>query len=388
MDIYEPQEDSYLIAKYVEKMVPAGSSVLEIGCGSGILSEVALNKTSNVIGLDINKSAIALCKKKMPAAKFYESDLFEALKNKKSPKRKFDVIIFNPPYLPDSKDPENIKAYTTGGKHGYEIIDRFMSEANNYLDDKGIILIVFSSLTKKPKVDEIITKFLFEHETLEEMPLFMERLYCYKITKSDMLKKLNLLGVKQPVFFAKGRRGFAYTAKYKSKSCIVKITNPKMPGLETIAKEAMWLQKMNKLGIGPKLYYSDNEIVIMEYINGPRILDFIEKSKRNKKIIVSMLLKILDQLYLLDNKCLAKTELTLPLKHILIKKGIPVLIDFERTKYVVKPSNITQFLQFLSYVPLAACIKYDKTTLIELSKDYLKTRNIEKIKKYLKSASI
>jgi methylase of polypeptide subunit release factors len=56
--LYEPAEDSFLIKKSVETL--ARGSVLEIGIGSGILSETALNsrKVTSVIGVDIKQEAI------------------------------------------------------------------------------------------------------------------------------------------------------------------------------------------------------------------------------------------------------------------------------------------------------------------------------------------
>ena len=37
-----------------------------------------------------------------------------------------------------------------------------------------------------------------------------------------------------------------------------------------------------------------------------------------------------------------------PIKHIIIdKKNKPILIDFDRTRYTIKPANVTQFCDFL-----------------------------------------
>ena len=172
--IYEPEEDSYLLEKYVKKF--AKGKVLDLGSGSGIQSEAALEKTKNVLAVDIDKECVNYLKKKGIKSKY--SDLFSNIEEK------FDLIIFNPPYLPNEKlEDEESKKITTGGKDGYEILERFFSQVNKHLNKNGKILIVFSSLTKKSKVDKIIEENNFKFKILEEQKMFFEKLYCYLIEK-------------------------------------------------------------------------------------------------------------------------------------------------------------------------------------------------------------
>jgi len=165
--MYEPSDDSYLMEKYVSKL--AYGRVLDIGCGPGILMKAALKKSKNVFGVDIDDESVLFCEKQGLNVK--KSDLFSNVSGK------FDFIIFNPPYLPEDeiKDRDLI-----GGKHGWEIIEKFFSDAGKYLNENGKILIVFSSLTDKKKVDDIILKNGFEFEILEEKSIgLMERLFVY-----------------------------------------------------------------------------------------------------------------------------------------------------------------------------------------------------------------
>ena len=70
----------------------------------------------------------------------------------------------------------------------------------------------------------------------------------------------------------------------------------------------------------------------------------VPKRKMNEEVII----KILKQLYRLDQLKVNKEELHHPYKHILVtNEGEPVLIDFERCKETEKPTNITQFLECL-----------------------------------------
>lgn len=168
--IYEPREDSLLLAKYVKKY--AKGKVLDLGCGSGILAEAALENTRDVLAADINQEAVDYCKKKGINA--VKSDLFENISNK------FDWIIFNPPYLPeDEREDEESRLITTGGKKGNEIIIKFLDEAKNHLNKNGKILMIASSLT--PDFDFIVKEKGFKSHELEQVKTFFEKIKAYLI---------------------------------------------------------------------------------------------------------------------------------------------------------------------------------------------------------------
>src|SRR3989338_8449047 len=153
--IYKPREDSALLETYVRQY--AFGSVLDMGTGSGIQAVAASKskKVKEVLALDIDKSAVEHCKSSIlnKKIKFLVSDLFEVFeKDKKLKNRKFDSITFNPPYLPQELKVMDLTL--EGGKKGYEILEKFLNNANAHLKPDGIILIVFSSLTKKEKINE------------------------------------------------------------------------------------------------------------------------------------------------------------------------------------------------------------------------------------------
>ena len=96
--VYTPAEDSYMLAENL--LIKDGQSVLEIGTGSGIVAMYASKLTSNVTATDINYDAIELASKNFKANNIENiellfGNLFEPVKD-----RKFDIILFNTPYLP------------------------------------------------------------------------------------------------------------------------------------------------------------------------------------------------------------------------------------------------------------------------------------------------
>lgn len=165
MDVYEPAEDSELIKKHIKEF--AKGTVLDMGSGSGILAKEALKYTKAVYASDINPDAT-----RVKGVKFIESDLFSNI-----PHIKFNLIMFNAPYLPDDEGIEDVALY--GGKEGYEIICKFFSQTKEFLKPKGNILLVFSSHSKKNKIDEFLTKNGWKFKEIDKVHISFEDIILY-----------------------------------------------------------------------------------------------------------------------------------------------------------------------------------------------------------------
>ncbi|OGJ13254.1 hypothetical protein A3K82_01695 [Candidatus Pacearchaeota archaeon RBG_19FT_COMBO_34_9] len=149
--IYQPAEDSFLMSQILKEKLPEllnknpDLKFLEIGAGSGIHLETAKNlgiKKENIFSSDIDKKSVSHCN--LLGFNCIHSDLFEKIS-----KQRFDLIIFNPPYLPeDAREPKDSRTATTGGKKGNEIILRFLEQAKDYLGKKGRIFLITSSLAE------------------------------------------------------------------------------------------------------------------------------------------------------------------------------------------------------------------------------------------------
>lgn len=175
--MYSPREDSYMLAEQVQRF--AKGKVLDMGTGSGIQAKVAAEKpdVKSVLAVDIDKESIDYCKKNVKNDKitFKVSSLFSEVEGD------FDTIIFNPPYLPQDKGIHDRALY--GGKKGYEIIEKFFNKAGNHLAEEGKILLLFSSFTKREKVDSIIEKSGFAFKQVVTHHIFFEDLYVYLIER-------------------------------------------------------------------------------------------------------------------------------------------------------------------------------------------------------------
>jgi release factor glutamine methyltransferase len=179
--VYPPSEDSYLLEAEVKKYLSnikdkSEFKVLDMGSGSGIQAKACIAsgiKRKNIIAADIDRETIEeLKKQKIPARK---SNLFSNINKEK----KFNLIIFNTPYLPEDKYDK--KADTTGGKKGNEVTIKFLRKAKNYLVKEGVILLLFSSLSKPEQILAYAKKRNYKSEKLAEKNVgMMESLWVYK----------------------------------------------------------------------------------------------------------------------------------------------------------------------------------------------------------------
>jgi len=177
-NVYEPREDSYLLVHAIDRAIRKSKKkalkVLDVGTGSGILAKrmKELLPKGKVFALDISKEAA----KKVKGVNVIVSDLFSGIKEK------FDLIVFNPPYLPADMFPPDLQ--TIGGKKGYETISRFVHELPEHLKKDGVCLFVISSLTSPKKVERFLEESGLVWEIAEEKKLFFETLYVYSVKRA------------------------------------------------------------------------------------------------------------------------------------------------------------------------------------------------------------
>ncbi|MGC8652006.1 MAG: HemK2/MTQ2 family protein methyltransferase [Candidatus Micrarchaeia archaeon] len=142
-DVYEPREDSYLLAQAVEKY--AFGRALDLGTGTGIQGIVAAKKGCTVTFSDISAKAVE-CARANAALNgvkgaFVKSDMFAGIKGA------FNTIIFNPPYLPEEDPGRNPKDITLdGGIDGRTYINILLKGYKNHIAKDYAVLLLESSL--------------------------------------------------------------------------------------------------------------------------------------------------------------------------------------------------------------------------------------------------
>ncbi len=387
--LYEPREDTYLILREIRAY--ARGNVLDMGTGTGILAAAASKTADFVIGTDINEEALEYARKKAKTKdikniKYIRSDLFSYFRRNPM---EFDLIIFNPPYLPeDKREPADSAIATTGGKKGYEIIEKFFSEANRYLTSFGKILVVFSTLTGKDKVHSILEEYGFNYQKLAEKDIFQETILVYIAEKNDLTRSLEANGIERIRRLTRGKRGEIFTGRMGSKKIAVKKQREDIEAAGRIKNEARWLKVLNRKGIGPNFLFTEDEYFVYEFVEGDFLPDFLKKTKGKRKI-KNVLKDVFRQCFKLDKMGVNKEEMHNPFKHVIVNNEKSVLIDFERTHATEKPKNVTQFCQYVSSKKVLKILedknfKYNRIQIISFAKRYKKNMNEKNFKKILR----
>jgi len=170
-------------------------------------------------------------------------------------------------------------------------------------------------------------------------------------------------------FYARGKRSLVFTAIAGKIKVAIKVSKQGINAKNRIENEGKFLSVLNKHGIGPKLIFYDDDLLIYEFVEGKSFLEYLEKEK-NKKNLKKILKQILGYCRTMDKLNIEKKEMTRPFKNVILKKGKPVLIDFERCRKTRRPSNVSQFCQFLTSKSCGLC--FDRKKLIKNAKEYMK----------------
>lgn len=175
--VYTPEADTYLLLDAAQAEVRKGDRVLEVGTGSGLIAgEIA--RVTGIVATDINPHAV-LCARKR-GVDVVQSDLFCGICSM------FDLIVFNPPYLPtqpEERIDDWLEHALDGGLSGRVVIERFAGHVGRVLAPGGRILLLISSLTGLPEVRDLFFKNGFIAEILLRKVVEDETLYVLRIVR-------------------------------------------------------------------------------------------------------------------------------------------------------------------------------------------------------------
>jgi release factor glutamine methyltransferase len=172
--VYEPREDSHLMQKEVQSRAK-DKHVLDMGTGSGIQAiSASLASAKEVWAVDVNPKAVDCAKenakKNKVEVKVIQSDLF-----KKVPKHKFDLLVFNPPYLPSDGSNDDIR--WSGGYQGLEVTIEFFKQAKPFFAKGAEILFIFSSHANQVGLKDFLKREGFKLKVVASKRIFFEEIF-------------------------------------------------------------------------------------------------------------------------------------------------------------------------------------------------------------------
>lgn len=196
-------------------------------------------------------------------------------------------------------------------------------------------------------------------ENLKEEPY--GSVLCYpRVSETELqnrLGELQKLGVKAVEFagktsafnlpvLGKGYVGVVIIAHLDGHRAALKVRRVDADRLG-LQYEAQMLAKANSVGVGPTLMSVSNNFLLMQFIDGTLLPDWLETSKE-KGCVHSVLSEVLEQCWRLDAIGLDHGELSHAPKHLIVAEDEqPFIVDFETASVKRKPANVTSICQFL-----------------------------------------
>ncbi len=143
--VYEPAEDTLLLLDVLDRRDVESLKVLDLCTGCGILAIAAALKGASVVAVDVDPLATVnvLLNARVNGVDKVEvicGDLCSAI----SRGVVFDLVLANPPYLPEKED--------SRWSAEPQLLKRLVEEALSVLDRGGEMLVVESSLSPLPNV--------------------------------------------------------------------------------------------------------------------------------------------------------------------------------------------------------------------------------------------
>jgi len=197
-----------------------------------------------------------------------------------------------------------------------------------------------------------IKKFSKEpYSTILGYPKFTKRQINSRILELEKLKiksvsftgtttigKLRILG--------KGYVGVVVLAKRGNKKVALKIRRLDSQRSE-MKSEAKLLKLVNTVNVGPKLFDYSKNFVVMEYLEGEKIINWIKSlnGTGSTKKLKATIKTVLEDCFRLDQIGFDHGELSSISKHVIVGDTKSTLIDFESSSTKRRVSNVTSITQ-------------------------------------------
>jgi putative serine/threonine protein kinase len=144
----------------------------------------------------------------------------------------------------------------------------------------------------------------------------------------------------------KGHAGIVLRAIWQDKEVALKIRRTDADR-QSMKQEAGYLEHVNKLKIGPRLFGFSDDFIVMELLMGSYFGEWVVENLDNREAVISNIRAILDIAWRLDQSGLDHGELTRIKRHYIVTDTGPRVIDFESASFNRKPSNLTSTVQSL-----------------------------------------
>jgi len=193
--VYVPWDKSvpYMILEYEPFF--HGKRILDVGTGTGILAILAAKMNAkSVTATDINPNAVSCARENVNRLGLSHiinvkdaGSLFEPVKNEI-----FDIVMLNAPWI--QGEPKSLYDYALYD-HNYKVINKFLSEVSNHLEQDGFVLLQYSDISQKKGENSI-----------DNLYSSIERNGLKIAAKSSITRRSRILGATENVYLFKINR--------------------------------------------------------------------------------------------------------------------------------------------------------------------------------------
>ena len=167
-----------MFAEFIKQLKDLGGKyILDMGCGSGIVSITAASLGARCFATDINPESVRCTKDNLKLnhleqqTTVIQSDLFQNIPGGE----RFDIIFFNPPYY--DREPGNDFEIAFNAGEDYRVIRNFVRDAGKFLSEGGRIYCILSSDMDISKYLQMLEQSGFKHEIVTQFYKFFETFY-------------------------------------------------------------------------------------------------------------------------------------------------------------------------------------------------------------------
>ena len=152
---------------------------LEIGVGTGVVTEKMASRNFYTIGVDIDWNAILETKKRLTNLSLLDKvDLICCDGGAPFREGVFELIAFNPPYLPSNEIIDNT---IDGGEEGISVIESILDNTLCLIRRDGRMLLLISSFSNYEEFMHNLKKKGYEPTIKKQKHIFFEDIYLIEV---------------------------------------------------------------------------------------------------------------------------------------------------------------------------------------------------------------